>query len=393
MEEQATPPTPDRDPRIQTWMNAYMRSEEYRAAVREYALRRMVTFDEYRRAVADTVPALGDPPPLGDAPPPPAIAATPGQARPLATPDAVTEGDPAGATDVLTADVVRRAARLLHEYDREFYTADLLGRVMPRLHLYEPTEEQRAEWRRQDEERREARRLAEQRAEGLLLEKLSPEQRQTWAKRRYVEVTGSASGRTYRIRRGVSMNIDCPAAGWTYCAAPANAHETPTEDVVLAQMLWLACDEEGFLRAANRSVYFDPAASPFGDPFAAVRPWGATLLVTDDGWQHLPTFRDDAEPTVADRYGVQIRNLGRTGAAREGVEAWVPACCAAAGCTVERSYDPRRMVTEFSHGGRVAFAIDDRISRRDDRTRGLSAREIRRRLEVWHFRADRTAPR
>lgn len=130
-----------------------------------------------------------------------------------------------------------------------------------------PTPEDLERAERERREREERKRLANERAEALLLEKLTPDQAATWREQRWIDVKGGQTGHTYRIRgHDPSMNIDCREDRLAYCAYPDNAHETPMADVVLAQMLWLTCDERGFLAKTNRSVmwrwYPDWGTSP-----------------------------------------------------------------------------------------------------------------------------------
>lgn len=126
------------------------------------------------------------------------------------------------------------------------------------------TAEQRAERERRRQEqdrvreeyREAARKMAEaarQHAEELLTALLTDGQNATWREHRYFTVRGSSSGRTYRIRRGISGNVDLMAeyedtAEVTYCAHPPGI---PAEDVCLAQLFLLCTDEDAFLAVAN----------------------------------------------------------------------------------------------------------------------------------------------
>jgi hypothetical protein len=107
------------------------------------------------------------------------------------------------------------------------------------------------------QQQEESRRLVEEvsrRAEELLVALLSDEQVSTWREHSYFTVRGSRSGALYRIRRGISGNVDRMLPGQpgvpevTFCAHPPGI---PAEDVCLAQMFLLVTDEEAFLRVAN----------------------------------------------------------------------------------------------------------------------------------------------
>jgi hypothetical protein len=421
-EEQGTPPTPDRDPRVRDLLEAYWQSDEFRDLIHRQAMQYamlygagMVTVDAYRRVLVSpddpVFDGRADGRRLHDA----MIGALEGR-------DAVTEGAPIGATDALTTGDIRRAARALEEASvypslPPLTMASAGGEVRPlvgppisddvrrlvdimrghaeaQVHWApappaDPVDEEARRIRREAQLRRQEQELARAeaarvRAEGLLLERLTPEQRATWTDRRYVEVRGSRSGRTYRIKRGVSMNVECPEAGLTYCAAPANAHETPTEDVVLAQVLWLACDEDGFLAAANRAPYFAPA------------------MMMDPGWDRFWAYEGPAggavPPHLRDALGrAAPRPRGADpGPRRAGVEAWVPDCCAGRGCELRLD----RVDNGFGSGFRVRHPeIDPSGGRRDisvvipsDRARAWSSREIRRHLEGPLGRLHRDAP-
>ena len=94
----------------------------------------------------------------------------------------------------------------------------------------------------------------EQRANTLLKEWLCPEQRLTLDRRGYFEVTGSHTGKCYRIRRHGQMNIDelgkdgAPIAIW--CFGPVG--NLPLGDVMLTQKLALETNEQATLAVANR---------------------------------------------------------------------------------------------------------------------------------------------
>jgi hypothetical protein len=95
------------------------------------------------------------------------------------------------------------------------------------------------------------RRVAERRAEALLVEHLTPEQRDDWERMKTFRVIGS-EGRVYRIRRGIAGNIEryegerrveqlCVHINGTY----------PVADNLLTQKLALEYDEADVRRTAN----------------------------------------------------------------------------------------------------------------------------------------------
>jgi hypothetical protein len=98
------------------------------------------------------------------------------------------------------------------------------------------------------------RRKAEQRAYTLLKEWLSPEQIARFESYGYFEVSGSHSGKCYRIRRDRNMNIDeldgdgSRVAVW--CFGPVG--QLPLGDNMLAQKIALETDEQAALAVANR---------------------------------------------------------------------------------------------------------------------------------------------
>lgn len=115
-----------------------------------------------------------------------------------------------------------------------------------------------------DTARREA---ARTRAEGLLRTVLNEQQWDSYRRERHFELI-TQSGRRYRIRRGVSHNVELienDEALESYCAHPNTAvyaddqeflGHMPAEDVVVAQVLALRTDEEGFRRTANISRHW-----------------------------------------------------------------------------------------------------------------------------------------
>lgn len=96
---------------------------------------------------------------------------------------------------------------------------------------------------------------AERRAEALLLEHLTPEQRETWDREQYIPVVSHDGARHYRIFRGRARNIRLVDADGkeilTYCAHPVE--KVPVADCLLAQKLMLEMAEHEFLRIANVS--------------------------------------------------------------------------------------------------------------------------------------------
>jgi hypothetical protein len=121
---------------------------------------------------------------------------------------------------------------------------------LPRL-LKDAARKARAGWRRF----REYGFLSESEVRGLALLKawLSPDQLAQYRTYGYFDVTGCHSGRLYRIRHGVGMNI-CeitpsgrPLAGW--CFVPKD--DLVAGDVMLAQKIALETNERGALRVAR----------------------------------------------------------------------------------------------------------------------------------------------
>ena len=104
---------------------------------------------------------------------------------------------------------------------------------------------------------------AEQKALALLKQWLSSVQLAQYESNGYFEVTGSHSGKRYRIRRGRQMNIDelnergVRMAVW--CFGPEG--HLPVGDVMLAQKIALETDEHAALAVANRSLQGASASS------------------------------------------------------------------------------------------------------------------------------------
>lgn len=94
----------------------------------------------------------------------------------------------------------------------------------------------------------------EARGRRLLREWLSPDQRAQFDAETYFEVTGSHSGRRYRIHYGTVSNVvqvdeaGQPETGW--CFVPERA--LAVGDVMLAQKIALETDEMSVLALANR---------------------------------------------------------------------------------------------------------------------------------------------
>jgi len=93
----------------------------------------------------------------------------------------------------------------------------------------------------------------EARGEALLKAWLSPEQLAQYNSLRYFDVTGCHSGRRYRIRHGVSMNVyeldafGAPLVG--RCFVPKD--NLVAGDVMLAQKIALETNERGALLVAK----------------------------------------------------------------------------------------------------------------------------------------------
>ncbi|MCK1366891.1 hypothetical protein [Bradyrhizobium sp. 62] len=94
----------------------------------------------------------------------------------------------------------------------------------------------------------------EERSRRLLRDWLSPAQRAQFDANNYFEVTGSHTGRRYRVQFGTLSNVveldasGQPAIGW--CFVPDRA--LATGDVMLAQKIALETDEAAVLALAHR---------------------------------------------------------------------------------------------------------------------------------------------
>ena len=109
-----------------------------------------------------------------------------------------------------------------------------------------------AEARRCYRDRR--RRQAAEKAQALLMEWLSPAQLAQYESNGYFEVTGSHSGKRYRIRRTGQMNVDeldeSRARVVVWCFKPEGY--LPVGDIMLAQKVMLETDERAALVIANQ---------------------------------------------------------------------------------------------------------------------------------------------
>lgn len=133
----------------------------------------------------------------------------------------------------------------------------------PRV-VYTPEELAAQEVRRKEAEARariSQRQVKEaiERAEGLLLQYLSKEQKETFRRARYFDVIGCSTKTRYRIhcKPGViSANIHVmePSGRVTHrlCAHLPGRHQAPAGDHWLMQKLFLETDEFEVLRIANR---------------------------------------------------------------------------------------------------------------------------------------------
>jgi hypothetical protein len=106
----------------------------------------------------------------------------------------------------------------------------------------------------------------------LLRSWLSPEQLAQFDAFGYFDVTGSDSGKKYRIKFGMCANIqefgDDGAPRWGWCFVPDNC-QVPG-DVMLAQKIALETGERAALAVANKFGACAPVAAR-GDPFAPTR--------------------------------------------------------------------------------------------------------------------------
>lgn len=104
----------------------------------------------------------------------------------------------------------------------------------------------------------------EARSRRLLRDWLSPEQRAQFDANNYFEVTGSHTGRRYRVQYGTLSNVvefdvtGKPAIGW--CFVPDRA--LAAGDVMLAQKIALETDEAAVLALAHRFSPRLPSPAP-----------------------------------------------------------------------------------------------------------------------------------
>src|SRR3954470_13612019 len=105
------------------------------------------------------------------------------------------------------------------------------------------------------------RRTAEEKGVALLKQWLSAAQLAQYEKYGYFEVMGGDSGKHYRIRPSLQMNVDELDEGGlrtvSYCFGPEG--ELPIGDVMLAQKIALENNEHAALALANRG---NPHQSP-----------------------------------------------------------------------------------------------------------------------------------
>lgn len=110
--------------------------------------------------------------------------------------------------------------------------------------------------RREAAERELGRQVADARAVQLLFSVLDADERESWTRRGFIELQGSAGG-WWRIRNcGQAGNVDELAAPGgpriaSWCCHPPGG--LPDADAQLAQLLQLVTDEPGFRAAGNRT--------------------------------------------------------------------------------------------------------------------------------------------
>jgi hypothetical protein len=145
-------------------------------------------------------------------------------------------------------------ARAVREHDVQEQER-LARQIAARLHQSEEERrlmEERAQAAREVQQRDEA---AKVRAHALLLEHLTPEQRETFKRNGWFIVQGGRSGTRYRIRSGsMAGNVDVlqkERVTHRLCAHVPIGH-VPLGDQLLAQKIMLELAEDDFLRKANR---------------------------------------------------------------------------------------------------------------------------------------------
>lgn len=107
------------------------------------------------------------------------------------------------------------------------------------------------------------------RSEALLKSRLSKSQLEFYYRHGYLEVTGSKTGRTYRVPRHGAPAVRTDGGQWkTMCFHPPWALNLPPADNMLANAMLIRCNEKKVLRIAN------PVA-----PFPFLRPLGFLFLL------------------------------------------------------------------------------------------------------------------
>ena len=120
--------------------------------------------------------------------------------------------------------------------------------------------QQRAQYLRKEAERAKVRDAAKHRARKLLVDHLSPEQRESYEKKGFFYLF--TKERCYRIDQGTHGNVklveaDSKKVLGSYCIQP---NGVPDEDAMLAQKLHLEICEEEFIARANFSRWNARAA-------------------------------------------------------------------------------------------------------------------------------------
>jgi hypothetical protein len=97
---------------------------------------------------------------------------------------------------------------------------------------------------------------ARDRAQALLLEHLSPAQRETFDKNKWFVVEGGKSGKKYRIEANDDLVANIAVMDGTMIRHRLCGHcdirRVPLADHLLAQKIMLESEEDEFLRVANR---------------------------------------------------------------------------------------------------------------------------------------------
>jgi hypothetical protein len=112
------------------------------------------------------------------------------------------------------------------------------------------------ELRRVETERYEQRKLSTEKANQILLEHLTPDQREMVEKNGWFVIEGGKTGKIYRIgSKSIAGNVEeldekGKVIAKYCCHLP---HQYPQSDHLLTQKLMLEWDEEEFLRKANKS--------------------------------------------------------------------------------------------------------------------------------------------